>query len=791
MTQPLDVAYVEIRPDLKDFSREADRQVDKSLKSVEQRADDTSKRLENTFKETAERIGDLFKGADGNLRNAKGQFASLGKSATDALSGIGDAATTAGRGLSQVGGLLTGLLGGLGQLAATGPVGLAILAAAFIALAGAVTVAAAAVQGLLTITSFAVALLPGLIAGAIAGFGILAVALNGVSEAFQEQTESANAAGGAAVNNARQIADAQRGVLEAQRNLIKAREEELERIQDVRRELIAARTAEKRAADNVLKAEFALQEARRTGTPRAVIEAQLALEEANAALDASKDKTEDLAKEKAKSDKVGVEGSERVLAAQEQLRDAQDRLAATQQKISAGVAASTKAFDGLTKSAQAFVSQLVIAKERLGPLADAIQEAFFSGSAPLIQPIVDNLLELQPAFTRVADAFGNIFDEVLKFLGGDVAKKALDDLLGGLADFLETITPAIGPLLEAFAGLVGQSGDFGDNLGVLVRDGLLKVADFVKNVDLKQLFEDAKKAVKELTPLVIPLLSSLKDLFDILVPLGKVAIPFVAQGFKTMADAIAIADQIFTPIFDKIDKFLKLLQTDPKLAFEVFKAAVKTGIDSAIKKFDEFLIKVSENIEKVKSFLRNLPQTLITFGPKFLSAGKSLITKFFEGLGAASGFLADVGKKIANSFIRFINRSVIGGLNDGIRSIENALNRLPLFDVDLPNIPNIPQFEKGGLALGNMLANIGEGGKKEAVLPLESPRAMQAVGSAIANAGGTGGSGQITFESGAVVVNFSGVVPTEAEAFRTGQAVGNGIADRLARRNLKTAVRVL
>lgn len=63
------------------------------------------------------------------------------------------------------------------------------------------------------------------------------------------------------------------------------------------------------------------------------------------------------------------------------------------------------------------------------------------------------------------------------------------------------------------------------------------------------------------------------------------------------------------------------------------------------------------------------------------------------------------------------------------------------------------QLEKGGVTDGTgqqgILANIGERGRKEGVIPLEDPRAMREIGQAIAKAGGLGGG-----QGGATINNF-------------------------------------
>jgi aspartokinase-like uncharacterized kinase len=71
-------------------------------------------------------------------------------------------------------------------------------------------------------------------------------------------------------------------------------------------------------------------------------------------------------------------------------------------------------------------------------------------------------------------------------------------------------------------------------------------------------------------------------------------------------------------------------------------------------------------------------------------------------------------------------------------------------------------------------------------IPLGDPRAVQALRNAL---GGTDETTSIVVNVGGVT--FAGVVPSRDEAFRTGQAVGEGIASTLSRRNVRTGVRVL
>lgn len=753
MTQPLDQAYVEILPDTRDFSRTLDRDLNGAFRRLEQTATQSALTIEREWKRGSERMSSSGDSVTKKLRDVTRVASEAGESLQEAFQAVV-------RGLGAVSQPLAGIVGGFSQLASLGPIGIAAAAVAFAALTAAIAAAAAVLNNLLIVGAAGLAALPGLALAAAAGFGVFQVAISGVAEAFGELTKEAKSGGGAVVQSERQIAAAQRNIVSAQRALNQAREDAAERIHDLRIELDRAYVSEQRASRNVDAAERALVAARLAGDPQAIAESEVALQEAQQAQEEAIENTRDLTRESAEANKKGVEGSDQVLAAKERLLAAEDALAAAQQRTSAGAGAQREAFNGLAKSAQEFVLALVSAQQQLAPVGKAIQEAFFAGTGPLIQPIVDNIKELQPSLVRVAAGFNKIFQAVLKFLGSDEAQEALDSILNGLANFLDAVAPAIGPLLEAFAGLAGQAGEFGDELGGVVADALLGIADFVKNVDLKQLFQDAKTAINELLPVIKPLLSIAFDLFKSLLALGQVVLPLLTVALNGLAGVIKIASTSFIALMGVIEP--------------VFKFIRDVAFDSA---------------NKIAQVLKNLPKVITDLGPKLLTAAKAFIGKLWEGLGMAGGFVADFSKRLANQVITFINNYVISPINRGIKAIQDGLNNLPFFSgVSLPQISRIPGLERGGIITQEMLIRAGEKGKREGVIPLENPSAMAEIGQAIASAGGLGGSG-IVFEQGSIVLSFSGATPSPAVARAAGMAVGEGIADVLARRGVRLQVR--
>jgi hypothetical protein len=107
---------------------------------------------------------------------------------------------------------------------------------------------------------------------------------------------------------------------------------------------------------------------------------------------------------------------------------------------------------------------------------------------------------------------------------------------------------------------------------------------------------------------------------------------------------------------------------------------------------------------------------------------------FSEGFMSVLGSLGDFFKEVINGYIGMWE-SFINFFVDGINSIIRGLNRIKVnipataltpalsFGVNIPTIPSveIPRLAEGGIVRarpGGIIANIGEGGQDEAVIPL-------------------------------------------------------------------------
>jgi hypothetical protein len=150
------------------------------------------------------------------------------------------------------------------------------------------------------------------------------------------------------------------------------------------------------------------------------------------------------------------------------------------------------------------------------------------------------------------------------------------------------------------------------------------------------------------------------------------------------------------------------------------------------------------------------------------------IIQFFRDLPHhLTGFASEIGHGIVNFLKDFLNHA-IDDINSGIAKID---------DVVPGDLPRIPRLARGGIAFGPALIGENSNTAPEAAIPLGDARALAMLRNAL---GGTGTT--INFASGAVIVNVNGsVTPQQAQAI--GQQVGQGIANTLAKNNIRMAVR--
>jgi phage-related protein len=183
--------------------------------------------------------------------------------------------------------------------------------------------------------------------------------------------------------------------------------------------------------------------------------------------------------------------------------------------------------------------------------------------------------------------------------------------------------------------------------------------------------------------------------------------------------------------------------------------------------------KVTTGFTRIVEWIKGVPGKITALGRSFLDAGKTLIQKIVDGIGAAASYVGGVARKIVNGVIGFVNDRIINGLNNMLDFTIMGVHINP------PDIPHIPTLAAGAVVDRATLAVVGEAGP-EAVVPLSRPRRRDEV---LRDAGLAGGS-QVTVTYAPQVV-----VPRVASAAEVAAIVGNDLVRNLRLGILGSTVR--
>jgi hypothetical protein len=508
--------------------------------------------------------------------------------------------------ITAVGGAIGAVVGGLGVLvsiAAAATPALLGLSGAFLAVAASAAVLRAVFGGV----GEAISAGAKVTAGAGANADALKAAEDRVNDAYynlnetlKENKKRKEDAADAAEDAARAEADASIAVERAERsyrsavsntqkaleNVTKAREDAREAIQQLRFELEGGVISEKKARLEFEKARESLQRVQDLPpNSRARREAELAFSEADLNLRRAIDKNNDLRKSTAKANREGVDGNERVVAANENL-----------------VAAKEAENDANIEAARSVLNLIDATKE----LVKAREYAKKGGEAD-----IQSARAAELAYRELANAKKAL--ENVGTGGTNAFQVALDKLSPAAQDFVKYILS----LKEAFEELRKK----------------LQEAFFPKFTE----------AVKLLVETYLPLLE--EDLINIAAKLGELALLF-ATAFTTpkKVEEIKIIFESFTPIIDALGRaFIDLASAFTTLtaAFAPYTiefaeflatkaAALKTTIElkEATGELNEIFITATEIVRKLGE----------GFGNAFSAFG-TIISATVEPGGAADIFL--------------------------------------------------------------------------------------------------------------------------------------------------------
>ena len=339
--------------------------------------------------------------------------------------------------------------------------------------------------------------------------------------------------------------------------------------------------------------------------------------------------------------------------------------------------------------------------------------------------------------------------EVALLPAADAVYQSLMDSMPEITEAMEEVSPVIAEIAGDFADWAG--GAISDGLPVLV-DGIRDFADWAGKA-----YEKAK-----------PFLSFLWE--------HKGTVLAVAAALRVLGPAIGAVTTAMNA-FKTAKTFMALLQSSGKIAqvtaaFQRFGSiltgplgiiiAVAAAIALLYKNWDTvkaWLVNFGNTVNQIWTNFSNMVGNAITaIGQKFPMLG-AYLQGWWESIQAA----VDNVKAIFQNIIDFISNvfsgnwsaawqnivNIFGNLfgmivnlakapiNGVISAINWVISKINSISVTIPdwvpgvggktlgfNIPTIPQLAEGGVATSPTLAEIGEGGEPEAVMPLSKLAAM-------------------------------------------------------------------
>ncbi|MGA7054984.1 MAG: hypothetical protein WBZ37_27700, partial [Mycobacterium sp.] len=357
--------------------------------------------------------------------------------------------------LSKLASDVEGVFSGLGRIGKT--VGMTALVADIPAAVTAVVDLTQAIGQL----SGAALVLPGAMATAGASIGTLLLGVSGVSEAFKALDTASDESASTQARNAQTAVSAQNSLrnavvdeAQAQKDVAQARKDALNQLRDLNLEMRGGAISEAQAINDAAKARRDLAQGRFKDSLDQQ-DAQLRVLSADERVAEVREHNRQLVEKKHDTDEKGVEGSDRVVSANERLTRSIQSVASAQAamaQVMAGDSAMQKANDLLSKlspNAAEFVRTLETLKPQFEDLKKTVSGDLFEGLGNSVTTLFNKILpDLKTGMGSIATAWNADIKQLLSTLGSDSNKGLLDRILGNTATAQQKFKAAIDPLVH-------------------------------------------------------------------------------------------------------------------------------------------------------------------------------------------------------------------------------------------------------------------------------------------------------------------------------------------------------
>lgn len=281
------------------------------------------------------------------------------------------------------------------------------------------------------------------------------------------------------------------------------------------------------------------------------------------------------------------------------------------------------------------------------------------------------------------------------------AMTAIGVVGGVIALLMGNIPAAIGLFAMAGLGIAGlTAGGFWTQIGAWFKALFKEIGDWCANV-----------------------WKSICDIFNAVGGWFKKTFAGAWDGIKgAWSDVVAW----FKALWVKITVVFSVVGTWFKKTFSDGWTGIKTAWSGVIKWFSDLWVGIQKAFSSVGAWFKSIFQQAWN-GIKAVFSG---VGTFFTGIwNTIKTIFSNAGKSIGTAVstafstaVNWVLEKAISIFNGFIRSLNTAIkiiNKIPGVNIRTLSQLSVPKLATGGIAVNDTLAHIGEGGKREAVLPLD------------------------------------------------------------------------
>lgn len=374
-----------------------------------------------------------------------------------------------------------------------------------------------------------------------------------------------------------------------------------------------------------------------------------------------------------------------------------------------------------------------------GPALDKVMEvggAFLGWLNEHVLPVIVAAGEFFAAvWTRVSEIVSVAFGVIMAVVGPVVG--FIIDALSAMVNFMLGV---LGPVFDVIGGIISFAvglwwtviKDAFDIIWNVVSAVLPSIIDIIK-IAFETIWHVIEAVFVVIKGVIEGALSIIQGIFQFFTGLLTGDWGKAWDGIKNIVSgAWEIVKSVIQGALNIVTAIISGAQAGILAVFSGIWAGVKAG--------------VSTFIEDLVGFFTSIPGRLLalveTIGKAALDIGKAIIKGIGDGLGAIGGFVTNIADKLQHALTSVLNNFVIDPINAGIRGVFSLADAaIPDFisSIGGANAPQISRLEAGALVkarAGGTLAVIAEGGRDEAVVPLDP--GVRAGLAALATNGGAG-----------------------------------------------------